>query len=86
MPSSTYTLRFIGKDGSVLETRTNVPAGGISIPPRPPVIPGYTFSGWIGNYRHVQKSADVRAVYTANAVYICKLVNGVKQWVPYQTY
>ena len=63
--STTYTVRFLDWDNSVISTQT-VTRGGSATPPPNPTRDGYTFSGWSGNYTNVTANVDIIAQYTKN--------------------
>ena len=65
--STTYTVRFLDWDNSVIDTQT-VGLGGSATPPPNPTRDGYTFSGWSGNYTNVTADVDIIAQYTKNTV------------------
>ena len=64
--STTYTVRFLDWDNSVISTQT-VPRGGSATPPPNPTRDGYTFTGWSGNYTNVTANVDIIAQYTKNS-------------------
>lgn len=64
--STTYTVRFLNWDNSVISTQT-VTRGGSATPPPNPTRDGYTFSGWSGNYTNVTANVDIIAQYTKNS-------------------
>ena len=64
--STTYTVRFLDWDNSVISTQT-VTRGGSATPPPNPSRDGYTFTGWLGNYTNVTANVDIIAQYTKNS-------------------
>ena len=64
--STTYTVRFLDWDNSVIDTQT-VTSGGSATPPPYPTRDGYTFSGWLGDYTNVTSDVDIIAQYTQNS-------------------
>ena len=64
--STTYTVRFLDWDNSVISTQT-VTSGGSATPPPNPTRNGYTFSGWQGSYTNVTANVDIIAQYTQNS-------------------
>ena len=59
---TTYTVRFIDHDGTVLATRT-VAGGGNAVPPPAPTREGYTFVMWNGSYTNVWANVAIHALY-----------------------
>ena len=64
--STTYTVRFLDWDNSVISTQTVTRGGSATAPPNP-TRDGYTFSGWLGNYTNVTADVDIIAQYTKNS-------------------
>ena len=64
--STTYTVRFLDWDNSVISTQT-ITYGSSATPPSNPTRVGYTFSGWSGNYTNVTADVDIKAQYTKNS-------------------
>ncbi len=60
----TYTVYFMGKDGSVLDKQTVV-EGEDAVPPEAPEIDGYTFVGWAPSYEAVGSDLNIVAQYEA---------------------
>ena len=58
----TYTVYFMGMDGSVLDKQTVV-EGDDAVPPEPPVIDGFTFTGWSPSYEAVGSDLNIVAQY-----------------------
>lgn len=58
----TYTVTFIGKDGTVLKEEV-VKANGKAIAPEAPKIEGYTFEKWDKDYSKVNSNLIVQAIY-----------------------
>ncbi|MBE6823711.1 MAG: hypothetical protein E7513_00005 [Ruminococcaceae bacterium] len=61
----TYTVRFLGADGSVLKTDT-VAHGDTPVAPTAPAITGKTFAGWTPTVSAVTGITDYTATYTDN--------------------
>ena len=72
--STTYTVRFLDWDNSVISTQT-VTRGGSATPPSNPTRDGYTFSGWQGNYTNITADTDIIATYEKNTVHNIKIGN-----------
>ena len=72
--STTYTVRFLDWDNSVISTQT-VTRGGNATPPSNPTRDGYTFSGWQGNYTNITADTDIIATYEKNTVHNIKIGN-----------
>ena len=72
--STTYTVRFLDWDNSVISTQT-VTRGGNATPPPNPTRDGYTFSGWQGNYTNITADTDIIATYEKNTVHNIKIGN-----------
>ncbi len=58
----TYTVYFMGMDGSVLDKQT-VEEGKNAIPPEAPAIEGFTFEGWAPSYEAVAGDLNIIAQY-----------------------
>ncbi len=58
-----FTVYFWDKDGNVLDTQ-QVTEGNDATPPTPPTVEGYTFTGWMPDYKNVSRNLDVVAQYT----------------------
>lgn len=73
-----YTVTFIGADGKELKTE-EVTQGQDATPPdetEAAAPEGYTFSGWKGNYRNVQKDETVTAIFQPVTYMILYKTNG----------
>jgi len=57
-----HTVTFRAADGTVLKAE-HVLTGGSATPPDAPVLEGYTFTGWVGNYTDVYADTLVTAGY-----------------------
>ena len=60
--STTYTVRFLDWDNSVISTQT-VTRGGSATAPPDPVRDGYRFTGWSGSYTNITADTDITAQY-----------------------
>ncbi len=60
---SKFTVYFWDKDGNVLDTQ-QVVEGSDAVPPTAPTVEGYTFTGWLPDYKNVSRNLDVVAQYT----------------------
>ena len=58
----TFRVRFLGKDGSVIEEQ-QVAWGDPATPPEAPPVDQWTFSGWDKDFSSVTEAMDVRALY-----------------------
>ena len=58
-----FTVYFWDKDGNVLDTQ-QVTEGNDAVPPTAPEVEGYTFTGWLPDYKNVSRNLDVVAQYT----------------------
>ncbi len=58
-----FTVYFWDKDGNVLDTQ-QVTEGEDAVPPTAPTIEGFTFTGWLPDYKNVSRNLDVVAQYT----------------------
>ena len=61
--STTYTVRFLDWDNSVISTQT-VPRGGSATAPPNPTRDGYVFTGWDKSFTNITANADIHAQYT----------------------
>ena len=61
--STTYTVRFLDWDNSVISTQT-VTRGGSATPPPNPTRDGYTFTGWDKSFTNITANTDIHAQYT----------------------
>lgn len=57
-----YTVRFYGKDGSLLDTQ-KVNEGENAVPPVAPEVSGYHFVGWDKPYTTITADVDITALY-----------------------
>lgn len=75
-----FTVTFTdGYSGKILKTQT-VNAGQDATPPPNPTRRGYTFKGWLGNYKHVLSDSTVSAYWGFTPVWI--RVKG--EWIKYE--
>ena len=72
--STTYTVRFLDWDNSVISTQT-VTRGGSATAPLNPTRDGYTFIGWLGDYTNITADTDIVASYEKNTVHNIKIGN-----------
>lgn len=61
-PVPIYTVRFLGKDGSVLKKQI-VSQSDNAVPPIAPTIAGWTFVGWDKGYTNIVADTDITALY-----------------------
>ena len=61
--STTYTVRFLDWNNSVISTQT-VTRGGNATPPPNPTRDGYTFTGWDKSFTNITANTDIHAQYT----------------------
>ena len=61
--STTYTVRFLDWDNSVISTQT-VPRGGSATAPPNPTRDGYTFTGWDKSFTNITANTDIHAQYS----------------------
>ena len=64
--STTYTVRFLDWDNSVISTQT-IPRGGSATAPPNPTRDGYTFTGWDKSFTNITANTDIHAQYTKNS-------------------
>ena len=64
--STTYTVRFLDWNNSVISTQT-VPRGGSATAPPNPTRDGYTFTGWDKSFTNITANTDIHAQYTKNS-------------------
>ena len=72
--STTYTVRFLDWDNSVISTQTVTRGGSATAPPNP-TRDGYTFIGWLGDYTNITADTDIVASYEKNTVHNIKIGN-----------
>ncbi len=58
-----YNITFVNADGVQIGSVQQIEYGQNATPPTPPTRDGYTFSGWVGRYVHVQYDATIYASY-----------------------
>ena len=61
--TTTYTVRFLDWDNSVISTQT-VTRGGSATPPSNPTRVGYVFTGWDKSFTNITANTDIHAQYT----------------------
>ena len=61
--TTTYTVRFLDWDNSVISTQT-VTRGGSATPPSNPTRDGYVFTGWNKSFTNITANTDIHAQYT----------------------
>ena len=61
--TTTYTVRFLDWDNSVISTQT-VTRGGSATPPSNPIRDGYVFTGWNKSFTNITANTDIHAQYT----------------------
>ena len=61
--STTYTVRFLDWDNSVISTQT-VTRGGSATAPSNPTRDGYTFTGWDKSFTNITANTDIHAQYS----------------------
>ena len=61
--STTYTVRFLDWDNSVISTQTVTRGGSATAPPNP-TRNGYTFTGWDKSFTNITANTDIHAQYT----------------------
>ena len=75
-----FTVEFQdGWSGKVLKAQV-VAAGENATPPSNPTRLGYTFTGWLGNYKNVRSDSVVKACWGSSPVWVRKN----NEWVSYQ--
>ncbi len=65
-PVVLHTVIFKNWDNTVLSTQSIID-GGNAIPPSDPVRPGYTFTGWSGDYINITEDVEIIATYSNNS-------------------
>lgn len=61
--TTTYTVRFLDWDNSVISTQT-VTRGSSATPPSNPTRDGYVFTGWNKSFTNITANTDIHAQYT----------------------
>ena len=61
--STTYTVRFLDWNNSVISTQTVTRGGSATAPPNP-TRDGYTFTGWDKSFTNITANTDIHAQYT----------------------
>lgn len=69
-----YTVRFLDKDGALIDTDT-VDYNTAATAPTAPTVTGHTFSDWDKTFSNVTENMDVQALYNINQ-YTVKFYNG----------
>lgn len=86
----TFTVTFEDGFGNVVQVYNNVPFGGSVTPPTAEYMqqnyakPGYTFTGWLGNYTNVISNTTVYALYGFVPIWIYVNDSGTRHWVKYE--
>lgn len=60
--AKTYNVNFLDHEGKLLK-RDIVESGEDAVPPEPPVLDGFEFTGWDKPYTNVGSDADISATY-----------------------
>ncbi len=60
-----YTVKFLAKDGSVIESQ-EVEYGSAATAPAAPAVEGHTFAQWSADFSNISGALDVQAQYTVN--------------------
>ena len=60
---TSFTVVFVDPYGNVIDTQTVDSAADIKVPTKPPVFPGYTFTGWSMNEEQISKLTDGATIY-----------------------
>lgn len=63
--ANTYTVEFQDMNGNTINIQ-NILYGKDALLPEAPEVEGYTFTGWMGNYRNILKNEIVSAQYRKN--------------------
>lgn len=71
--STTYIVRFLDWDNSVISTQTVTRGGSATAPPNP-TRDGYTFTGWDKSFTNITANTDIHAQYTIKT-YIVRFLN-----------
>ena len=61
--TTTYTVRFLDWDNSIISTQT-VTRGSSATPPSNPTRDGYVFTGWNKSFTNITANTDIHAQYT----------------------
>ena len=61
-PTPQYTVRFLAKDGTLLDTQM-VTEGSDATPPAAPEVDGWHFTGWDKPYETITEDVDITAIY-----------------------
>ena len=61
-PTPQYTVRFLAKDGTLLDTQM-VTEGSDATPPAAPEVDGWHFTGWDKSYETITEDVDITAIY-----------------------
>ena len=62
-PTTTYTVRFLDWDNSVISAQTVTRGGSATAPPNP-TRDGYVFTGWDKSFTNITANTDIHAQYT----------------------
>lgn len=60
---TSFTVVFVDPYGNVIDTQTVDSAANINVPTKPPVFPGYTFTGWSMTPEEISKLTDGATIY-----------------------
>ena len=60
---TSFTVVFVDPYGNVIDTQTVDSAANITVPTKPPVFPGYTFTGWSMTEEEISKLTDGATIY-----------------------
>ena len=60
---TSFTVVFVDPYGNVIDTQTVDSAANITVPTKPPVFPGYTFTGWSMTEEQISKLTDGATIY-----------------------
>lgn len=69
-----YTVTFLGKDGFVICEQA-VESGSDAEPPEPPVVSGFVFQRWIGDYTAVKEDVTIKSEYVARKILCVRFVD-----------
>ena len=70
-----YTVNFIGLQGYLIDSQSVIYGSDI-VAPTPPIIKGYTFTGWSQTFTNINSNMSINAIYKINTYTLTFLTEG----------